>query len=168
MTNTYDHNFKLLIDKVILRFDKEQPAQLSEPNKQDKMAGGDFIRKQFNEIDRDGDGFITESDLRECVKGHSVNSCAIRCFFKRYDANGDKKISFTEYHNGLLAYLFQNLRCVGQLPKEYVADFLKSLDENNDGEISEQEFITFMRKTWQNQCCCCSGAQQQFIPKKLR
>ncbi|VDM04449.1 unnamed protein product [Schistocephalus solidus] len=163
------------------------------------MAGGDFIRKQFDEIDKDGDGFITESDLRECVKGHSVHSCAIKCFFKRYDANGDKKISFTEYHNGLLSYLFQNLRdeatasslfhlldtdrsgkvslsemrhffesCVGQLPKEYVTDFLRSLDENKDGEISEEEFITFMRKTWQNQCCCCSGAQQQFIPKKLR
>lgn len=38
---------------------------------------GDFMRKQFNELDRDGDGFITEDDLKACIKGHPVHGCAI-------------------------------------------------------------------------------------------
>ncbi|VDM21324.1 unnamed protein product [Hydatigera taeniaeformis] len=117
---------------------------------------GDFMRKQFSELDRDGDGFITEADLKALIKGHP-----------RYDQNGDKKISFEEYRNGLLAYLFQNLQnedmarslfrlldadksgavsvkelynffegCIGTLPREYVEGFLERLDSNRDGEIN--------------------------------
>lgn len=41
------------------------------------FAKGDFMRKQFNELDRDGDGFITEDDLKACISGHPVHSCAI-------------------------------------------------------------------------------------------
>ena len=41
------------------------------------FANGDFMRRQFAELDRDGDGFITESDLMEYIKGHPVHACAI-------------------------------------------------------------------------------------------
>lgn len=41
------------------------------------FARGDFMRKQFSELDRDGDGFITEADLKACIKGHPFHACAV-------------------------------------------------------------------------------------------
>ncbi|VDN97966.1 unnamed protein product [Rodentolepis nana] len=163
------------------------------------FAKGDFMQKQFKELDRDGDGFITEDDLKACIKGHPVHGCAINCFFRRYDQDGDRKISFEEYRNGLLAYLFQNIQneemarslfqfldtdksgsvsvkelykffesCIGTLPKEYVENFLVGLDANNDGEISEKEFLDFVKRNKSKRCSCCQNTQQQFMPSAMR
>ncbi|VDD84249.1 unnamed protein product [Mesocestoides corti] len=168
-------------------------------NMSNLFARGDFMRLQFDELDRDRDGFITEADLKASVQGHQVHSCAINCFFKRYDKDGDRKISFEEYRNGLLAYLFQNLQnedmarslfgfldtdksgsvstkelysffegCIGCLPKEYVTDFLNGLDENKDGEISEAEFLAFVKKNRAKQCAGCAASQQSFVPSSMR
>ncbi|CDS37771.1 Calcium binding protein [Echinococcus multilocularis] len=102
------------------------------------FARGDFMRKQFDELDRDGDGFITEADLRACTKGHPFNACAIDCFLKRYDHNGDKKISFEEYRNGLLAYLFQNLR-----NEDMARSLFQFLDTDRSGSVSVKEMYSF-------------------------
>ena len=45
------------------------------------FAKGDFMRRQFTELDRDGDGFITEADLRAYTRGHPVHACAINVSF---------------------------------------------------------------------------------------
>ena len=58
--------------------------------------------------------------------------------------------------------------CIGALPKEYVIGFLEGLDENNDGEISEAEFLAFVKKNWSKRCACCSNTQQDFIPSAMR
>ncbi|KAL5970681.1 16 kDa calcium-binding protein [Taenia solium] len=159
------------------------------------FAGGDFMRKQFSELDRDGDGFITEADLKACIKGHPFHTCAVN----RYDQNGDKKISFEEYRNGLLAYLFQNLQnedmarslfsfldadksgavsvkelynffegCIGTLPRKYVEGFLEGLDSNKDGEISESEFLAFVKENRSRACSLCSISHSQFMPPDMR
>jgi len=61
--------------------------------------GDEEILEAFQVIDRDGDGFITESDLKDLLAnlGDKVTEEEISDMIKEVDLDGDGKISFVEF-----------------------------------------------------------------------
>ena len=84
-----------------------------------------------------------------------------RSLFQFLDADKSGTVSMKELYK-----FFES--CIGALPKEYVEGFLEGLDQNNDGEISEEEFLAFVKKNWSKRCSCCSNMQQRFMPSAMR
>jgi Ca2+-binding EF-hand superfamily protein len=63
------------------------------------MSASDNTRQDFDEIDVDGDGYITASELlRSSVeKNPKISDDNIVAIIKMADADGDNKISYEEY-----------------------------------------------------------------------
>jgi len=61
--------------------------------------GDEEILEAFQVIDRDGDGFITESDLKDLLAnlGDKVTEEEISDMIKEVDLDGDGKVSFVEF-----------------------------------------------------------------------
>jgi len=59
------------------------------------------LRMVFDELDVDGDGYITRSELRTAFQrmGHVLNDQEIKTIYKQVDANNDGKITFEEFCN---------------------------------------------------------------------
>ncbi|VDK75498.1 unnamed protein product [Cylicostephanus goldi] len=54
------------------------------------------LKNVFEELDVDGDGYITRSELRTAFQrmGHSLSDQDIKAIYKHVDANNDGKINF--------------------------------------------------------------------------
>jgi calmodulin len=63
------------------------------------MSASDKTRQDFAEIDVDGDGYITASELlRASVKNNpNISDDDIASIVQMADADGDNKISYEEY-----------------------------------------------------------------------
>ncbi|KAK0397160.1 hypothetical protein QR680_002012 [Steinernema hermaphroditum] len=57
------------------------------------------LRAVFDELDVDGDGFITRSELRIAFQrmGHTLSDQDIKAIYKHVDINQDGKINFEEF-----------------------------------------------------------------------
>uniref|UniRef100_A0A914VLC1 EF-hand domain-containing protein n=1 Tax=Plectus sambesii TaxID=2011161 RepID=A0A914VLC1_9BILA len=57
------------------------------------------LRSVFEELDVDGDGHITRSELRTAFErmGHSLNDEEIKAIYRQVDINQDGKINFDEF-----------------------------------------------------------------------
>ncbi|CAI4229409.1 unnamed protein product [Auanema sp. JU1783] len=57
------------------------------------------LRAVFEELDVDGDGYITRSELRTAFQrmGHSLTDQDIKAIYKHVDSNNDGKINFKEF-----------------------------------------------------------------------
>jgi calmodulin len=63
------------------------------------MSASDKTRQDFDEIDLDGDGYITASELlRASVKNNpKISDDNIAAIVQMADSDGDNKISYEEY-----------------------------------------------------------------------
>ncbi|WKY17325.1 hypothetical protein Q1695_001713 [Nippostrongylus brasiliensis] len=57
------------------------------------------LKAVFEELDVDGDGYITRSELRTAFQrmGHSLSDQDIKAIYKHVDVNNDGKINFHEF-----------------------------------------------------------------------
>uniref|UniRef100_A0A8R1DF00 EF-hand domain-containing protein n=1 Tax=Caenorhabditis japonica TaxID=281687 RepID=A0A8R1DF00_CAEJA len=57
------------------------------------------LKAVFEELDVDGDGYITRSELRTAFQrmGHSLSDQDIKAIYRHVDANNDGKINFQEF-----------------------------------------------------------------------
>ncbi|CAI5455975.1 unnamed protein product [Caenorhabditis angaria] len=57
------------------------------------------LRAVFDELDVDGDGYITRSELRTAFQrmGHSLSDQDIKAIYKHVDQNNDGRINFDEF-----------------------------------------------------------------------
>ncbi|WP_198432965.1 EF-hand domain-containing protein [Burkholderia ubonensis] len=77
---------------VCLHFEREG---LIMSNLTDDQIGK--IKIRFNEYDKDGDGFIAESELKE-ILGDYLADDEVSEMFKKIDTNGDGRVSFDEFY----------------------------------------------------------------------
>ena len=65
----------------------------------DKSKYEQDLRNAFHNFDKDSNGFITRSELKETMKelGQKLNDDEIDQMLKEADINGDSKISFVEF-----------------------------------------------------------------------
>ena len=100
-----------------------------------------YLRQIFNEMDLNRDGSITASELQQTLRraqaGSEFNIKTIELLISRYDANGDKQISFDEFFE-----LFNSLN------EEYESFLLT--DSDGSGTIDLDEFKTSLRRKGYN------------------
>ncbi|KAK9265349.1 hypothetical protein L1049_027218 [Liquidambar formosana] len=91
------------------------------------------IRRLFEEIDQDGDDFISPSELKELLlqikfrKSHADKDKAMAEVLKQFDMDGDRKITKEEFVDGLTRWLDETKQTIN---KEYYSKkSLKSLYE---------------------------------------
>ncbi|ORZ13376.1 calmodulin [Lobosporangium transversale] len=104
-----------------------------------------LIKQQFNAIDKDGDGFITEKEFIESLKNlnRDPEEYDIQRFFSRGDNNKDGKINFNEFLEVYMTLGLNNPNSVSGQPKQKsaqeVSAIFQSFDRDGDGSISAKE-----------------------------
>ena len=67
------------------------------PETPKKIVDTEQLHKDFEALDRDGDGYLTAHDLRLSVPGIDEND--ITSFFDKFDGDRDGVLTFEEYLN---------------------------------------------------------------------
>lgn len=118
----------------------------------------DFLTRKlaitFNMYDADGSQFLEEKDFVEAVEGYASHlgiaidgsegkkmlelELKLWDTIKKFDTDGDEKVSLEEYVKG-----FQALASEGKLEgilSEYASTLVGKLDTDGDGKLSPEEF----------------------------
>jgi len=98
-------------------------------------------KKLFKEADKNGDGFLSITELRDLMKqgGSNMSDSQIADTFVFFDGpKGDKRITFPEFEQGLE----QIIKFVSQLEALF-----KELDASGDGYLDKNELRTLLKKT---------------------
>jgi len=109
--------------------------------------GGKFAEHVFGTFDTDRSGTI---DFREFMLALHVTSCGtqeekIRWAFRMYDIDGNGMIDIHELKRTLTAVY----EVVGEHKSQDslgAEELFRKLDENSDGEISQEEFINIIKQ----------------------
>ena len=95
------------------------------------------IRRMFKEIDADDSGAIDYSEflMATMTETQLLSKEKLQAAFKMFDKDGSGTISREEIKEAL-----------GQMDERLVEEIIKEVDENDDGEISYEEFERMMNK----------------------
>lgn len=125
------------------------------------------IQDLFKQIDVDGDGAISKSELGEMMKGLNINHSQkdLDAMFLQLDSDKNGSITFSEFLNGM-KYLDKTKRMGDKLQKQNsVSNFIESMeesqlkemeelfnlmDDNKDGVVSKREMYNLMKKMGQD------------------
>lgn len=106
----------------------------------DKHLEDEEIDDMFAKIDADGSGEIEYSEfvVASMNEKNLLNNSKLQTAFKMFDKDGGGSISIDE--------IKQVLSFGQNLDEEVIAQIIKQVDANGDGEISYEEFAEMMLK----------------------
>ncbi|VDP80319.1 unnamed protein product [Echinostoma caproni] len=135
-----------------------------------------LLSQKFDFIDKNHSGFLTKDEICACLELFGFNTEESKSFIKRFDQNKDGKISKQEFMDAvhkikksqvteaqlrvifrkadtnnsgkictkeLQDYLAENRNIVS---KSQVQAWIKQHDEDGDGELDYEEFLSFLRE----------------------
>jgi calcium-dependent protein kinase len=103
------------------------------------MADED-IEKMFRSVDSDNSGFIDYSEFVVAAMNEKqlTSNDKLQAAFKMFDKDGSGLISADE--------IKEVIGFGGNLDNKAIDAIIKQVDENEDGGISFEEFVTMMKK----------------------
>jgi len=122
-----------------------------------KRLGGSFTQQDISrfctEVDKGGDGKISHKEFMDWLNRGSegtklvsnaivkvfgeTRTAKIKAVFKMYDKDGDGSLDIDELKN--------SMRCLGNFTIDEISKVCADLDKSKDGEISEEEFVEWMK-----------------------
>ena len=105
-----------------------------------KHIGIEEVDQMFKAVDIDNNGFIDYSEfvIASMNEKQLLTNEKLSAAFKMFDKDGSGMISAAE--------IKEVLGFGKNIPEEAVNEIIKQVDENNDGEISFEEFSLMMKK----------------------
>ena len=91
-----------------------------------------YLRDVFRKMDKNGDGSITAVELQQALRSTQASEFSmktVQLLISKYDANGDREISFSEFHD-----LYLNLN------DEFEAFLM--MDADGSGSIDKSELMS--------------------------
>ena len=105
-----------------------------------RVMSDEEIEKMFRSVDTDNSGFIDYSEFVVAAMNEKqlCTNEKLTAAFKMFDKDGSGIISADEIR--------EVLGFGGNLDAKAIDDIIKQVDENGDGEISFDEFVSMMKK----------------------
>ena len=130
--------------------------------------GDEFCQHVFRAFDTDSNGFIDSKEFLLAINLTSNGNAEekLKCAFSMFDVDGNGVIDQQEITTVLHAMYKAYNRCDDTIAysrntlKEGMKDVFKFLDENNDGQLTEEEFIS--------QCLQDNNMSKLFSPQFLQ
>lgn len=96
------------------------------------------LNKQFDLIDTDDNGYLSETELFQFMQKCGIDTRFIKAIFKVFDTNNDGSLSFKEF----VEYLGACTR--SQTEPAYLFRLIfDSIDADKDGELDPDEMVEF-------------------------
>jgi len=105
-----------------------------------RIMSDEDVEKMFKAVDSDNSGFIDYSEFVVAAMNEKqlTTNDKLQAAFKMFDKDGSGVISASE--------IKEVLGFGGNLDNAAIDAIIKQVDENGDGEISFEEFVTMMKK----------------------
>lgn len=96
------------------------------------------LRKQFNAIDSDKNGYLSEKELFQFMQACGIDTRFIKAIYKVFDTNNDNSLSFDEF----VQYLGACTR--SQTEPTYLFQLIfDAIDVDHDHELDANEMVDF-------------------------
>ncbi|CAI2382209.1 unnamed protein product [Moneuplotes crassus] len=104
----------------------------------DNRQGGisqDICSQHFLNFDRNGDGYITTSELGSCLRslGFHIDESQLKELVDEFDRNHDGKVKFDEFYHVV------NIRMQTPLTEEEIKEAFILFDKDNNGKVTAAE-----------------------------
>jgi len=161
-------------------------------------ADQEALKKQFNLMDKNGDGQINLEELTEYIYSQDKGSRKeaerkASHIIEQVDQDGDGQIDLAEWQDARVSTKFQDEAIIkesfqnidrnadgfitheeltklfnGQVSREAVKKIINEIDENNDGKISYDEFVKAMKKGCLKKAFIQKGQLAKQLTSKFR
>jgi calcium-binding protein CML len=128
---------------VLNEFVSKQCLAIMAPSQLPVLSSTMRQRKNaFDEVDRNGDGFISKDELRNVIMqfGMMISNEELETMIELADSDGNGLVDFTEFSNLMDNY------CLDESSEQKLENLFSVIDVNKDGYLSESEIANMLKR----------------------